>query len=162
MDPALLAAPLALLVAGPPIALRASRWGIRRRKLRTVEGLAELHPTRFERTVGGWLARAGWLVEQRGGTGDGGIDLLAFRDGRVLAVQCKCYRPDRAVAATALRDLFGAATAMGATSAYLVTTGRVSAPALEWAAGIPPGPTGLVVVNGETLAAIAADRRWDP
>ncbi len=101
-------------------------------------------------------------MEHRGGTGDGGIDLLAFREGRILAVQCKCYRPDRAVAATALRDLFGAATALGATDAYLVTTGRVSSPAREWAAAIPPGPTGLSVVSGDTLAVIAANRRWDP
>jgi HJR/Mrr/RecB family endonuclease len=162
MDPALLAAAAAASTLILPLAIKTVRATLRRRRLRTIEGLADLHPTLFEKTVAGWLARAGWLVEHRGKTGDGGIDIVAFRDGRVLAVQCKRYQPSRAVAAAHLRDLYGAATALGATSAYLVTTGRVSKPASLWVADLPPTEPELLIVRGDDLARIASSRRWDP
>lgn len=162
MDPALLAAMLALSAVALPIGAKLTAALVRRRRLKTIEGLAELHPTGFERTVGGWLARSGWLVEHRGGTGDGGIDLVAFRDGRVLAVQCKRYRPDRAVAAAHVRDLYGAAMAFGATTAFLVTTGRVSGPAQKWIDELPQSTTELRVVRGDSLVQLARSRRWDP
>ena len=87
-----------------------------------------------------WLRRDGWHVEHRGGTGDGGIDILARRRKETLAVQCKRYAESAAVSAAQVRDLYGAAVATGATAAVLITTGRVSGPAVAWAETLPPGP----------------------
>jgi HJR/Mrr/RecB family endonuclease len=106
----------------------------------TLQGLRLLHPDDFEAEVARWLQRDGWHVEHRGGTGDGGIDILARRRKETLAVQCKRYAESAAVSAAQVRDLYGAAVATGATAAVLITTGRVSGPAVAWAETLPPGP----------------------
>ena len=162
MDAALVALAAAVVAAGPPLGHRLAGAARRRRRLRTIRGLTALSPVSFERTVGGWMSRSGWLVEERGGAGDEGIDLLAFRDGRVVAVQCKRYQPTAAVPASQVRELYGSAAAIGADAAILVTTGRVTGPAMEWVARLPGTPTRMEVVNGEALARIARARRWDP
>ena len=122
------------------LALRLRSLLRRRAARRTLEGLRSLHPDDFEAEVAGWLRRDGWQVEHRGGTGDGGIDILASKRRETLAVQCKRYAESAAVSAAQVRDLYGAAVATGATAAVLVTTGRVSGPAVAWAETLPPGP----------------------
>ncbi len=123
------------------LALRLRSLLRRRAARRTLEGLRSLHPDDFEAEVAGWLRRDGWQVEHRGGTGDGGIDILASKRRETLAVQCKRYAESAAVSAAQVRDLYGAAVATGATAAVLVTTGRVSGPAVAWAETLPPGPS---------------------
>ena len=126
----------------------------RRAARRTIDELRRMRPDDFEREVGRWLWRDGWQVEHRGGTGDGGIDILARRRGETLAIQCKRYAESAAVSASQVRDLYGAAIATGASSAVLVTTGRVSTPALRWAETLPPGP-GFRLHDLHCLAALA-------
>ena len=140
---------LALVFAFLGLKLRAV---LRRRAAhRTLEGLRKLHPHEFEMEVGRWLRRDGWRIEHRGGTGDGGIDLIARRHGETIAVQCKRYAETAAVSAAQVRDLYGAAVALRADSALLVTTGRVSAPAVTWAATLPEGPP-LHLLDATALA----------
>jgi HJR/Mrr/RecB family endonuclease len=117
-----------------------------------------LTPAAFERAIGAWLARDGWLVEHRGGSGDEGIDLLAFRGERLVVLQCKRYGPASAVTPAQVRELYGAATAVGATSAVMVTTGRVSATAISWANKLPDGGPVLVFRGGPELDALRARR----
>ncbi|WBL35562.1 restriction endonuclease [Tepidiforma flava] len=130
----------------------------RRAVLRTLEGLRGLPPAEFEARVAAWLERDGWRVEQTGGPGDGGIDLIAKKGRDVAAVQCKRFAGGAAVGASAVRDLYGAATAAGATLAVLVTTGRVTAPAAAWAAGLRQGPK-LVLVDSGSVAEAARGGR---
>ena len=73
-----------------------------------------------------------YAVEISGGQGDHGIDLVVSRAGDRAVVQCKNYRA-WSVGESVLRDLFGAMHAAGATRAYLVTTGRLTAPAIACA-----------------------------
>ena len=123
----------------------------RRDALRTIAGLRALPPRDFEEEVARWLRRDGWRVEHRGGTGDGGIDIIARHQGETIAVQCKRYAESAAVSAAQVRDLYGAAVAAGASAAVLITTGRVSAPAHAWAEALPEG----LVVSLLDAAAIA-------
>ena len=140
---------LASLVVFVALKLRAI---LRRRAARrTLVGLRKLHPHEFEQEVGRWLRRDGWRIEHRGGTGDGGIDLIARRQGETVAVQCKRYAEHAAVSAAQVRELYGAAIALGADAALLVTTGRISAPATNWAANLPEGPP-LHLVDATILA----------
>ncbi len=143
----LFAAALALAVAG-------GQRSRRRAARRSVEGLRKLHPADFEAEVGRWLQREGWHVERRGGTGDGGIDLLARRRGETLAVQCKRYAEHATVTASQVRELYGAAVAEGATGAMLVTTGHISAPAQSWAESLPNGPA-LRLVDAGVIGQVA-------
>ena len=131
--PALAGAALAVLV----LAARAVTVLRKQRRLRTLKGLRAMPPADFEAEVARWLRRDGWQVEARGGTGDGGIDLIARHRDATLAVQCKRYAESHAVSSAQVRDLYGAALAAEATAAALVTTGRVSAPAIEWAEALP-------------------------
>lgn len=130
----------------------------RRRARRTLVGLRALHPGEFEGEVGRWLRREGWSVEQRGGTGDGGIDLVATRGRETLAVQCKRYAETAAVSAAQVRDLYGAAVASGSTRAALMTTGRVSRAAAAWCAALPSG-TRLELFDAEAVGQFAAGQR---
>ncbi len=135
------------------------RSGIRRRRARrTLAGLRALLPGEFEGEVGRWLRREGWSVEHRGGTGDGGIDLLATRGAETLAVQCKRYAESAAVSAAQVRDLYGAAVATGSTRAALVTTGRVSRAAVAWCEGLPAGLR-MHLLDAEAVGELAAGQR---
>lgn len=135
------------------------RRGVRRRRARrTLAGLRALLPAEFEGEVGRWLRREGWAVEHRGGTGDGGIDLLAKRGGETLAVQCKRCAETAAVTAAQVRDLYGAAVASGSTRAALMTTGRVSRAAVAWCEGLPAGLR-LHLFDADAVGEFAAGQR---
>lgn len=146
------------------IAVVPAGWGLwrlaqaqrRARRLRTLAGLRALDPAAFERAVGAWFARDGWVVEHRGGPGDQGIDLLAFRGGDVVAVQCKRYAASGRVTPAQVRELFGAASAVGATRAMLVTTGTVTRAGRAWLEQVAASRPSLELVEGDRLAAIAA------
>ncbi len=129
-------------------------WDRRRRLRRTLEGLRALPAAEFETEVGRWLQRDGWRIEHRGGTGDGGIDIVATKGRETLAIQCKRYAESTTVSASQLRDLYGAAVAEGATDAVLVTTGRVSKAAREWCEALPDGPS-VRLVEADHLAWVA-------
>ena len=158
---------IALLTAALPIVLvLALRFALalrRHRRNRTLEGLRAMTPAAFERTVGAWFARDGWLVEHRGRSGDHGIDVLAFHGDELIAVQCKRYAEGTAVTPAQLRELYGAAVATGATRALLVTTGHVSRAALQWVGQLPTVPPQLDVITGAEVAELAAGRvRLEP
>ncbi|MCV7331894.1 restriction endonuclease [Mycobacterium cookii] len=53
----------------------------------------------FEDYVAARLRRAGWQVDFTSATGDYGVDLIAVKDGRSVAVQCKRYGSPVGVAA---------------------------------------------------------------
>lgn len=150
-----------LAVSSVLILWRVARWDRRRRLRRTVEGLRSLPPPEFEAEVGRWLRRDGWRIELRGGTGDGGIDIVATKGRETLAIQCKRYAETTPVTASQLRDLYGAAIAEGATGAVMVTTGRVSKAAREWCESLPPGLR-AVLLEGADLAPVAAGAKLVP
>lgn len=53
----------------------------------------------FEKYVAARLRRAGWQVDFTRATGDYGVDLIAVKDGKSVAVQCKRYGNPVGVAA---------------------------------------------------------------
>jgi restriction system protein len=53
----------------------------------------------FEDYVAARLRRAGWQVDFTAATGDYGVDLIAVKDGKAVAVQCKRYGTPVGVAA---------------------------------------------------------------
>ena len=153
---------IALLVSAVPVVLLiVLRFALalrRHRRSRTLDGLRAMTPAAFERTVGAWFARDGWLVEHRGRSGDHGIDVLAFHGDDLIAIQCKRYAEGTAVTPAQLRELYGAAVAAGATQALLVTTGRVSRAALLWAGQLPTAPPRLDVLAATDAVEMAAGR----
>jgi len=87
----------------------------------------------FETFVGWMLRERGYQkVCQVGGTGDGGIDLTARRNGLDYVVQCKRYA-DKAVSAPEVRDFFGALSASGADHGFIFSTSRFTKAARDFA-----------------------------
>jgi restriction system protein len=109
-----------------------------------------LTPSQFEDYVGQRLfARQGYQVVNTPDARDGGIDVLLTDDtGQLAVVQCKRYRGT--VGEEVVRDLYGTMIHSGASHAYLVTTGAISADARRWAAQKP-----IELIDGKRLVDLA-------
>lgn len=122
----------------------------------SVDALHSMSPAAFERYVAELFLQAGYQVEHVGASGDGGVDVRVWRDGRYGVVQCKRYDTGRAIGPATIRELVGARTHEQAGVAWIATTGRVTAGArqlaaeeqigvldaaslVEWAANLHPG-----------------------
>jgi HJR/Mrr/RecB family endonuclease len=65
-----------------------------------------MSPLEYEQYVARLLKEAGWQVKHCGAAGDQGCDVLAYRDGFRLVVQCKLYRGR--VGNAAVQEIVGA------------------------------------------------------
>ena len=105
-------------------------------------GLDNLSGIEFEELITRLLQRMGFRAEMTKASGDGGIDVVATLDqpvtgGRYL-IQCKRYGQDSPVGAAIVREFCGALTAdRRAIKGILITTSGFTAPALEFAGGLP-------------------------
>jgi restriction system protein len=89
----------------------------------------------FELLVGEALRRRGYAVQETGGKGpDGGVDLIARKDGEIYLVQCKQWRAVQ-VGVPVVREVYGAMAAEGAVGGFVITSGKFSKPAREFASG---------------------------
>lgn len=115
----------------------------------------------FERVVGEYFQRRGFSVTETGGGGaDGGVDLMLSRGADRYLVQCKQWRALR-VGVEPVRELYGVIHAKRAAGGFVVTSGRFTAEAEEFAQGRE-----VELINGEQLARAmkqqAAPRRPEP
>lgn len=100
----------------------------------------------FEVLVGEVFRRLGYQVEETGGGGaDGGVDLILRRNGEKFLVQCKQWKAFR-VSVEVVREMFGLMTAKGADGGFVVTSGRFTKPAHEFAQG-----RNLSLIDGPAL-----------
>ncbi len=93
------------------------------------ERLFDLSPRRFEQLMTGIFSELGFDAIHTGRSGDGGADIVLFKDRRTDLwgiVECKRYSRHRKVQPEVLRALVGAAVDFGVRRAYLVTTGGAS------------------------------------
>jgi restriction system protein len=89
----------------------------------------------FELLVGEGFRRKGFQVEELGGAGaDGGVDLVLRKGGEKYLVQCKQWRAYK-VNVQVVRELYGVMAASGAAGGFVVTSGRFTADAREFAEG---------------------------
>jgi len=120
--------------------------------------MASITWQQFELLVGEALRHRGFRVAETGGSGpDGGVDLVAYKDGEKYLVQCKQWRSLQ-VGVPVVRELYGAMAALGATGGFVITSGRFSGPARQFAAG-----RNVQLVDGALLEQwIAASKRPGP
>ncbi|MEM8529500.1 MAG: restriction endonuclease [Chloroflexota bacterium] len=115
-----------------------------------------LSPTEFEQRTVLLLRDLGWdWIEHQGGSGDGGVDVRATRQGKKWVVQCKRYK--NTVPAYMVRALEGVRHHEKADHALLVTTGNFGPQSEEWVQGKP-----IDLWDGEDLAhwiRVADERR---
>lgn len=103
----------------------------------------------FELLVGEAYRLRGFRVTEAGGGGaDGGIDLLLTKDSERTLVQCKQWKANK-VGVTILRELYGVMAAKGVAGGIVVTSGRFTREAEEFAEG-----RNIELVDGPTLHAM--------
>jgi restriction system protein len=103
----------------------------------------------FEYLVAESFRRQGYQVEfSLGGGADGGVDLTLHRDGRTSLVQCKQWKVF-SVGASVIREMFGLMTAEQADEAIIVTSGKFTREAQEFAAG-----KSIRLIDGQQLLAL--------
>ena len=111
----------------------------------------DVSPQAFERQVASMFERKGYRVSNRRYSSDHGVDLLVWKGNDKAVVQCKRYKG--AVSEPVVRDLVGSMVHEGANKGYIITTGRFSQPAREWAQGknieLIDGNSRWWVVEGE-------------
>jgi restriction system protein len=93
----------------------------------------------FELLVGEGFRLQGYQVTETGGSGaDGGVDLVLSKPGKngseKLLVQCKQWRAFK-VGVDVVRELYGVMAAKGATGGFVVTSGRFTEEAVNFASG---------------------------
>lgn len=93
----------------------------------------------FEMLVGEGFRLQGYQVVETGGGGaDGGVDLVLTKPGKSggekFLVQCKQWRAYK-VGVDVVRELYGVMAAKGATGGFVVTSGRFTDEAINFASG---------------------------
>lgn len=132
----------------------------RRRKLldsRTdIESLRTLSWREFEQLVGEAYRRQGYVVEETGGTADGGVDLVLRKAGETTLVQCKQWNTWK-VGVTIVRELYGVMAAENAAHGVVVTCGRFTREAQAFAEG-----KALELVDGPALWRLVREAKAGP
>ncbi len=122
------------------------------RRTRSLDDLRALSWKEFEALVADAYRSHDWSVREtgalNGGGPDGGVDLVMRRAGEVVAVQCKRWRM-RDVGVDKARELQGALDDCGAQRGILVTCGRFTTAAEEYAQR-----NGMQLVDGDRLLAL--------
>lgn len=106
----------------------------------------------FEMLVGQAFRQKGFAVTEVGGGGaDGGVDLALEKNGEKFLVQCKQWRAFK-VGVEIVRELYGIMAAKGAAGGYVVTSGRFTKEATDFASG-----RNISLVDGAALHALIGD-----
>lgn len=102
-------------------------------RLNGTDKIQDLEWPEFERMVSEAFRRQGYQVEQRGGSDpDGGVDQRLRKDGQLTLVQCKHWKQWK-VGVQVVRELLGVVTCEGAQSGIVVTSGRFTQEAQDFA-----------------------------
>lgn len=108
----------------------------------------------FELLVGEAFRQRGYAVAETGGGGaDGGVDLVLTKRAERFLVQCKQWRAYR-VPVTVVRELYGVMAAKGAAGGFVITSGRFTEDATEFARG-----RNIELIDGEKLRSIIGNFR---
>lgn len=99
------------------------------------DSIRQLSWSQFESYVGEAFRRQGYSAEQTGDpAGDGGVDLILHKDAQTTLVQCKHWKAFK-VGVQPVRELLGVISSEGAQAGVMVTSGRFTAEAWEFARG---------------------------
>ena len=130
----------------PPFVLLGALGSFLRRKRRqtllsnvshnqSADALDHMSWREFELLVGEAFRLQGYKVTELGGNGqDGGIDLVLNKGPEKFFVQCKQWKAFK-VGVTVVRELYGVMAAQGAAGGFVVTSGRFTDEAIEFASG---------------------------
>lgn len=109
--------------------------------------LQQLTPTEFEQYIAHLFKNLGYTVEVTGASHDGGIDVIAEKNGVTHYIQCKKFIT-RQVPVGAVRDFYGAMADKGARAkGFFITTNTFTLEAEKFAENTP-----IELIDGSKLA----------
>lgn len=106
----------------------------------------------FERDIGELVEVLGYGGQVTKPTGDDGVDVLAVRGSRIVAIQCKMYQGS--VGNQPIQLLLASKVLHRATDFICITTGRYTRAAKELA-----GKTGVVLIDGKGLRTVCCEHQ---
>jgi restriction system protein len=110
------------------------------------QALLEMDWQEFELLVGKYFETKGYTVKQLPLSGpDGGVDLVAIKDGERYLVQCKQWR-STSVGVKIVRELLGVISATGAVGGFVVSSGKFTRDAEAFARG-----RNIELIDGEKM-----------
>ncbi|XOB46393.1 MAG: restriction endonuclease [Candidatus Nealsonbacteria bacterium] len=113
---------------------KGKRWRSDRELLHWLRGMNFLE---FEQYIADLFLRLGYKTKVTGGPRDGGIDVIAEKDGIKHYIQCKKYITSK-VGVGALRDFYGAiADHLADGKGYFITTNKFTLEAKQFAEDKP-------------------------
>lgn len=118
-----------------------------------VDTVRKLSWREFESLVGEVYRRKGYRIDERGGSGDGGVDIVAVQGREKVLIQCKHWKTWR-VGPSVVRQMYGVLIHESASRAVIVTTGTFTEAAREFAAEKP-----IQLIEGDELADIILEIR---
>ncbi len=123
---------------------------------RIEEALGEIDWYQFEKFCAALLRSEGFSVERKGGAQpDGGVDLIATKNGEPMLVQCKHWKT-WVVQEKVIRELLGSMTHYQVKRGSLYVLKGATRPAEAFATH-----HGIDIVTGQTLSSRASDRLAD-
>jgi restriction system protein len=135
-----------LLVPAPVSAFNSWRKRKLLEKQKDVDTIRSLHWKEFEELVGEAYRRRGYAVTENMSDGpDGGIDLRLRKNGKLVLVQCKHWKAYK-VDVKVVRELYGLIVAENASRGIVITSGKFTRPAKEFAEDKP-----VDLVEGDEL-----------
>jgi len=116
-----------------------------------LDSLSKLSWREFEEVIGEAYRRQGYAVIENAGPGaDGGIDLIAKKEGETILVQCKQWKSEK-IGVPTVREMFGLWNAERANEVHIVTCGDFTEEARQFTQGKPirliDGPSLVQLIN---------------
>ncbi len=100
-----------------------------------IQTLSDMNWQQFELLVGKYFEEKGYTVRQLALPGaDGGVDLVAIKDGECYLVQCKQWR-STSVGVKVVRELLGVIVTNGAVGGFVMASGEFTASAKDFVKG---------------------------
>ncbi|MES2622988.1 MAG: restriction endonuclease, partial [Patescibacteria group bacterium] len=106
------------------------------KRIKTLEEIRALTPKQFEEYTAFLFRKLGYTTEVVGRSHDGGIDIIATKNGKRHLIQCKKYS-NKQVPVGAVRDFYGAISDDIEAKGYFITTQTFTLDAEKFAEGKP-------------------------
>jgi HJR/Mrr/RecB family endonuclease len=107
------------------------KWPRRNRRVTSLREIDAMDGAEFESYIAARLGRAGWQVTFTPPVGDYGVDLVAEKDGRYVAVQCKRYA--KPVGVAAVQEVVAGARHHGCTRSIVISNQEFTSAAKQLA-----------------------------
>ena len=140
------------LIPGAISALAAWKRGELLKSQTSIKSIQNLSWQRFEELVGGAYRRTGYSVIGNSGPGaDGGVDIIAEKDGESIIIQCKHWKA-RTVGVKTVREMFGILNSARANEVHVITSGYFTSEAEDFARNKP-----MKLINGAMLVQLVGN-----